>query len=65
LPDFTQSVGDGVYKLRIPEGQGYRVYYGKEGETIVILLCGGNKSSQTSDIKLAKTYWEDYKEQKR
>jgi len=60
-----KSVGDGVYELRIPEGQGYRVYYGKEGETIVILLCGGNKSSQTSDIKLAKAYWEDYKEQKR
>ena len=60
-----KSVGDGVYELRIPEGQGYRVYYGKEGDTIVILLCGGSKSSQTSDIKQAKAYWEDYKEQEK
>ncbi len=56
-----KSVGEGVFELRISEGKGYRVYYGKEGEAIVILLCGGNKSSQTKDIKQAKIYWKDYK----
>ena len=57
-----KPVGDGVCELRITEGQGYRVYYAKEGDVIVILLCGGNKSSQKKDIKQAKTYWLDYKE---
>jgi len=61
--DF-KSLGDGIYELRIPEGQGYRIYYGKEGDTVVILLCGGNKSSQSSDINRAKAYWKDYKGQK-
>ncbi len=56
-----KPVGEGVCELRIPEGQGYRVYYAKDGETIVILLCGGNKSSQKKDIKQAKAYWLDYK----
>ena len=56
-----KPVGDGVCELRITEGLGYRVYYAKEGDIIVILLCGGNKSSQKKDIKQAKTYWQDYK----
>lgn len=59
-----KSVGEGVFELRISEGKGYRVYYGKEGETIVILLCGGDKSSQTKDIKQAKIYWKDFKGEK-
>lgn len=50
----TKSVGDGVYELRIPYGPGYRVYYVKQGGTIVILLSGGDKSSQDADIKKAK-----------
>ena len=56
-----KSVGDGVFELRISEGQGYRVYYAKEGETIVLLLCGGNKSTQSADIKKAKQYLQDYR----
>lgn len=56
----SKSVGDGVFELRVPEGQGYRVYYGQNGSEVVILLCGGSKSSQQKDIKLAKAYWRDY-----
>lgn len=52
-----RSVGDGVFELRLDFGPGYRVYYGREGETLVILLCGGDKGSQADDIKKAKGYW--------
>lgn len=54
-------MGDGVNELRISYGPGYRVYFGLEGETLVILLCGGDKSTQVKDIKLAKEYWQDYR----
>lgn len=53
-------VGDGVFELRIDLGPGYRVYFGRDGETVVILLNGGEKRSQESDIKRAKGYWSDY-----
>lgn len=55
-----KPVGGGVRELRIPEGKGYRVYYALHGETIVILLCGGDKSSQNKDIARAKEYWRLY-----
>lgn len=55
-----KSVGDGVSELRIPFGPGYRVYYGMDGQTVVILLCGGDKSSQNADIRKAKEMWENY-----
>ena len=57
-----RSVGDGVFELRIHIGAGYRVYFGEVDRTIVLLLCGGDKSSQTRDIARAKTYWRAYKE---
>jgi putative addiction module killer protein len=47
-------VGDGISELRIHHGPGYRVYFRKRGKTVVILLCGGDKSSQAKDIKAAK-----------
>lgn len=56
----SKSVGEGVYELRIDYGPGYRVYFGKVGLTIVLLLCGGDKSTQTVDIRKAKIYWHDY-----
>ncbi len=59
------SVGEGVEELRIDFGPGYRVYYGQDGLKIVLLLCGGDKSTQTQDILQAKRYWKDYQERSR
>ena len=55
------GVGDGVQELRINYGPGYRVYFGQEGSTIVLLLCGGDKSTQSKDIEAAKRYWSEYR----
>jgi putative addiction module killer protein len=55
-------VGEGIWELRIHFGPGYRVYFGKHGTVIVVLLCGGDKSSQRKDILNAKQYWKDFKE---
>ena len=57
-----EPVGEGVSELRIAFGPGYRVYFAQDGDTIVLLLCGGDKSTQVKDIKRAKEYWADYKE---
>lgn len=56
-----KSVGDGVFELRIFEGKGYRVYFGREAEFTVMLLSGGTKETQSRDIKLAKSYWLSYR----
>ena len=56
----TKSVGEGVNELRISEGQGYRVYYAYVENMLILLLCGGNKSTQERDIKVAKDYWRHY-----
>ena len=53
---------DGVYELRFKHGSGYRVYFGEEGDTIVVLLLGGDKGTQNQDIKQAKAYWKEYKD---
>lgn len=58
--DF-ESVGDGINELRFFFGAGYRVYFAEDGDTIVILLCGGDKSSQRRDIEKAQAYWQEYK----
>ena len=55
------GVGDGVQELRIDYGPGYRVYFGQEGTTIVVLLCGGDKSTQTNDTETAQRYWSGYR----
>ena len=61
LGDY-RFVGDGVFELRFQFGPGYRVYFGQIDNTIIVLLCGGDKSSQVRDIERAKTYWQTYRE---
>jgi putative addiction module killer protein len=56
-----KTVGGGVCELRIDHGPGYRVYYRQEGRTLILLLCGGDKSTQAKDIERAHAYWKDYK----
>lgn len=53
-PDKTRSVGGGVVEMKIDFGPGYRVYYIQRGALLTLLLCGGDKSVQTNDIKRAK-----------
>ena len=60
----SEPVGEGLSELKIHYGPGYRVYYGKESQDTYLLLCGGNKSTQSKDIKRAKTYWREYKRRK-
>ena len=57
----SEAVGDGVIELRVHVGAGYRVYCGRHGKTVVILLCGGDKSTQARDIKRAKDLWAEWK----
>ncbi|MBS1196716.1 MAG: addiction module killer protein [Proteobacteria bacterium] len=54
-------VGEGVIEMRVHVGAGYRVYCGRHGKSIVLLLCGGDKASQTADIKRAKELWSEWK----
>lgn len=56
-----KDVGDGVSEMRIDVGPGYRVYYGREGGTVYLLICGGDKSSQDADIRRAKEMWDQVK----
>lgn len=53
-------VGEGVYEFKIDFGPGYRIYFGQEGEKLILLLCAGEKSGQQKDIRRAIEYWEDY-----
>ena len=57
----VKAVGQGVSERRITFGPGYRVYFGKDGDKLVILLCGGTKKRQSKDIEQAKAFWGDYK----
>lgn len=57
----TNSLGGGLHELRIDHGPGYRVYFGRAGDRIVLLLCGGTKKAQSRDIEQARTYWSDYR----
>ena len=59
-----KAVGEGVSEIRIDYGPAYRVYFGRDGDEVVILLVGGDKRTQDSDIAKAKEYWADYKARK-
>ncbi|MBF2058159.1 MAG: type II toxin-antitoxin system RelE/ParE family toxin [Cyanobacterium sp. T60_A2020_053] len=59
-----KSVDEGICELRFHFGAGYRIYYGLDGKNIVILLIGGSKKRQNSDIKKALNFWQKYKQEK-
>ncbi len=60
----VNTIGEGVHEFRIDFGAGYRIYFANAGQTLILLLCGGDKSTQKKDAKLAKTYWADYQARK-
>ncbi len=60
----AKGVGSSVMELRLDFGPGYRIYFGKDGATLVILLGGGTKKRQQADIESAKQLWREYKQRK-
>ncbi|MBM4261839.1 MAG: type II toxin-antitoxin system RelE/ParE family toxin [Deltaproteobacteria bacterium] len=61
----AKGVGAGVQECKIDFGPGYRIYFGQDGEQLIILLYGGTKKRQDKDIAKAKEYWADYKRRKK
>jgi putative addiction module killer protein len=61
----VKSVGGGIAEFKIDFGPGYRLYFGKDGNKLIILLCGGDKKTQSRDIEKARKYWQDYKRKKK
>jgi putative addiction module killer protein len=60
----VEGVGSGVFEYKLDFGPGYRIYFGKDGEALVILLGGGTKRRQQRDISAALANWQDYKRRK-
>ena len=60
-----KNVGSGVWEARVMFGPGYRIYFGKDGNSIIVLLVGGDKASQAKDISRAQGFWANYLEAKR
>jgi putative addiction module killer protein len=58
-----KSVGGGVWEARLDFGPGYRLYFGKDGSPMILLLIGGDKASQFRDIRTAQSYWADYRKE--
>ena len=61
---LCRGLGESISELKIDFGPGYRVYFSESGKTLVIILCGGDKSSQQKDIQKAFHYWHDYQRRK-
>ena len=57
-----KTVGSGVWEARVMFGPGYRIYFGKDGASLLVLLVGGDKASQSRDIRRAQGFWKDYQE---
>jgi putative addiction module killer protein len=61
----VKGEGEGIFELRMDFGPGYRIYFGKHGEDLVILLGGGTKKRQQADIQAARALWQEYKQSRR
>ena len=61
-PGDVKPVGEGVSEMRIDHGPGYRVYYMRRGQVLIVLLCGGDKSTQAADIRAALAIAKDWKD---
>lgn len=61
----AKAEGEGVSALRLDFGPGYRIYFGRDGDLVVVLLAGGTKRRQQDDIQLARSLWAEYKSRKR
>jgi putative addiction module killer protein len=61
-PGDVRPVGGGVSELRVDYGPGYRIYYARQGNSVIVLLCGGDKRTQRQDIEAAKTLARELKE---
>ena len=60
----VKGVGGGVLECRVDFGPGYRIYFGRDGDRLVILLAGGTKTRQRLDVRQAQVNWEDYRKRK-
>ena len=60
----VRGVGRGVLERRIDVGPGYRIYFGRDGDTLIVLLGGGTKARQQRDVELARGFWEEYRRRK-
>jgi putative addiction module killer protein len=60
-----KSLGGGVWEARLDFGPGYRIYFGKEGVSVILLLLGGEKATQSRDIRLAQRFWVEYKKERK
>lgn len=60
----SKFLRDGIHELRIDTGPGYRVYYGRVGSQVILLLCGGSKRTQDADIVRAVAYWRDWSDRR-
>ncbi|MFZ1865886.1 MAG: type II toxin-antitoxin system RelE/ParE family toxin [Polyangiales bacterium] len=58
----AKPIGDDLHELRVHYGPGYRIYFGRQGRAVVVLLCGGDKQTQPRDIARAKRYWRAHKD---
>ena len=65
LRKLVKPLGDGVFEIKIDFARGYRIYFGEDGPKIIVLIFGGDKTSQTEDIKTAKALWRDYEKNKK
>ena len=63
-PGVPIAVGGGVQEARVMFGAGYRIYFGQDGASLVLLLVGGTKATQAKDVRRAQEFWRDYLEEK-